>query len=395
MADDCEYDIFVSYSHSDKDLVREHVVRPLEEEGLLVCWDQHFELGSPLLSQIEQGIKSSRRTLVFFTVAHCHAATGFLEREAVVAATQGVREKANRLILIKYGEAEVPPSLMTDVYANARDEKELRSEIKRIAGQIRPNALPTIRFNSRGRVLAVGAHWDDILLGCLGFLIKLRRQCRYHVDVLVLCTSYSEQYYGVLQVGLSKTAAEIHRRACETCEFDNLDELLYKELGNHGNEALHDRFLSAKEPLIRSLLAHVIERSKKSAQRPYNLILCPPMNDMNEDHAVVGRAVFSQFRDPEHTVFEYPIKRYTDSVFVPNLCIGLDDKITVNSESCSVAEEKVRIIEKVCRVTAEINSSTRLFAADALRARMKMHAIDYAKNRMVEYAEVFRGRFEL
>src|SRR5512147_1380380 len=51
-------------------------------------------------------------------------------------------------------------------------------------------------FIRNGRLLVVGAHWDDLLLGCLGTMIKLRRICGYSVDLAVLCSNYPHGYFG-------------------------------------------------------------------------------------------------------------------------------------------------------------------------------------------------------
>ena len=62
------YDVFISYSHADKDWVRSELLPYLESAGLRVCIDyRDFELGAPIVTEMRRGLTVSRRTLLILT----------------------------------------------------------------------------------------------------------------------------------------------------------------------------------------------------------------------------------------------------------------------------------------------------------------------------------------
>src|SRR5205807_445283 len=72
-----------------------------------------------------------------------------------------------------------------------------------------------------GKALAIGSHWDDILLGCFGTLLKLRLVFNYDVEVCVLCNEYpGGRYYGLVQpAGFEKKIQKILKDICEKHEM--------------------------------------------------------------------------------------------------------------------------------------------------------------------------------
>ncbi len=63
-----DHDVFVSYSHADKDWVLTWLVPRLEEAGIKVGIDfRHFEPGAPILAEMERIILRSRKTLLVIT----------------------------------------------------------------------------------------------------------------------------------------------------------------------------------------------------------------------------------------------------------------------------------------------------------------------------------------
>jgi len=252
--------------------------------------------------------------------------------------------------------------------------------------------VAAFQFGRDGSVLAVASHWDDLLLGCLGTLVKLKKVLGYEVSVLVLCNSYGS-YYGVDQPRLLDTTREMYGRLCRKCGFENLSVNVPQWINN---QELADRSFRESVTLLKTILGTVAAGNPDA--KPYNLILCPPVDDRNDDHAATGQLVFSTFRDPSYTLLEYPIKRYTEVALSPNICVGLDDTTEglAGQRQEKVAGLKVALIRKICRVNRKsVPNSNRLFSPDALSARMRMNALDYGKRSGVEFAEVFRGRIEL
>ncbi|MGE0820983.1 MAG: toll/interleukin-1 receptor domain-containing protein [Candidatus Binatia bacterium] len=64
------YDVFISYSHVDRDWVWNELLPRLENAGLRVCIDDRdFEIGTPSLVNMERAVDNSRHTLAVLTPA--------------------------------------------------------------------------------------------------------------------------------------------------------------------------------------------------------------------------------------------------------------------------------------------------------------------------------------
>ena len=64
------YDVFISYSHADKEWVWGWLVPRLKEAGLAVCTDREsFDVGVPALVNMENAVAASRHTLLVLTPA--------------------------------------------------------------------------------------------------------------------------------------------------------------------------------------------------------------------------------------------------------------------------------------------------------------------------------------
>ena len=65
-----QYDLFISYSHHDKEWVHGWLLPRLEASGLRVCIDlRDFEPGLPSLVNMENAVDRSRKTLIVLTPA--------------------------------------------------------------------------------------------------------------------------------------------------------------------------------------------------------------------------------------------------------------------------------------------------------------------------------------
>lgn len=252
-------------------------------------------------------------------------------------------------------------------------------------------------FSDTGHLLAIGAHWDDLLLGCLGTMIKLKKIFSYEVDVVVLCTSYPHGYFGANYHNVENEVDEIYDIICEKEGFNNLSKELISLTGEH--QILHDRaFRECQDKLI-SILRSLKQKSS------YTLVLTPPSIDRNPDHRLTAEAAFSVFREPENLVLQYDIKRYTENPFIPSLCIGLDDEYVYGTnKKTTIAERKVSLLVEECAIAKRSNQTDRqyrfensehLFSEEALKARMFVNAQDNGKNKRVKYAEIFLGRVEI
>jgi LmbE family N-acetylglucosaminyl deacetylase len=265
---------------------------------------------------------------------------------------------------------------------------------------IEPITDSAFTFASGGYLLAIGAHWDDLLLGCLGTMIKLKKIFSFEVDVVVLCNSYPHGYFGEADQEIKKAADDIYKTICAKEGFrditPNLPALMQERI------VVHDRAFREAEDKLKSALKCI---NNKHPKRPYNLILSPPSGDRNLDHAITAEAAFSIFRKSENLVLEYDVKRYTENLFIPSLCIGLDDEYEMpNGDMTTIAQRKISLLQECCNIAKKqgqirkeykIENSEHLFSEEALNARMYVNAQDNGKNKRVKYAEIFHGRIEL
>ncbi len=145
------------------------------------------------------------------------------------------------------------------------------------------------------RVLAVGAHCDDIEIGAGGLLRRLvREHAAVSVGALVL-TSTPE-------------------RATETRSA--LTALLDPVLPQVTTCGLRDGRLPAQFDAVKDALAD-------AAAAPWDLVLAPHPEDAHQDHALVGSLVPTALRD--HLVLHYEIPKWDGDLgrLAPNLYVPL------------------------------------------------------------------------
>jgi hypothetical protein len=398
------WDFFISHSGEDTERIRSELVEPLRKERVRVVWDGDPEgavSSGSLTANFKEWVEYSQFTLVVLSKAYNrnygdNRKGANIRKEFELAEQAALRGGQPRVLMVKL-EACGRPDKRMDVYVRGKvGDGRL---IPRLVYQVRKEGVPAFGLIGAASALAVGSHWDDLLLGCLGTLLKLKRDFAYDVSVLVVCNAYGRYYYRVKQDGLTQKADRMYRALCKECGFD----YLVTKMPPWAQAAkLMDRELRGKAEMLRRIMHWAVRYSGEGGRKPFSLIFTPPIEDRNDDHAATAEAVFSSFRDPHHTILEYVIKRYTDREMSPNLCVSFDE---------SIAKKKEELIEQVCQVCPltpdpngaknrkkarnEIRNSERLFSQEALRARVRKDALDYAKDWAIKYAEVFRGRIEL
>lgn len=62
-----KYDVFISYDPNDEDWVEAELVSRFDEEEISYIYKLNFELGRPILHEMERAIKESRRTVLILT----------------------------------------------------------------------------------------------------------------------------------------------------------------------------------------------------------------------------------------------------------------------------------------------------------------------------------------
>jgi LmbE family N-acetylglucosaminyl deacetylase len=144
------------------------------------------------------------------------------------------------------------------------------------------------------RVMFIGAHADDIEIGCGGTVIELLRR---HPDA---------------QVHWCVLSAEGPRRA----EARHAARALLR--GSRGAVLDLQDFRGAHFPVEWAAIKAHFESLK--AFRP-DLVFCHDREDLHQDHRIVGELAWNTFRD--HVVLEYEIPKYDGGLRQPSLFVNL------------------------------------------------------------------------
>lgn len=153
-------------------------------------------------------------------------------------------------------------------------------------------------------VLALGAHPDDIELGCGGSLARLRGTgSQIHAALFSSCSDETPDDPRVRTREFEEAAKEIGVESQVVFDFPN------RRLPEHRQE-----IMESMEKLQASL-------------RP-DLVFIPFLDDPHQDHETVGRAAIRAFRRRE-TILQYEILRYGSHSFTPSLFIDITGTLDV------------------------------------------------------------------
>ena len=101
------YDAFISYSHRNKEWVREWLVPHMQNAGLTVCIDhESFEPGAPSITEMERAVLQSRKTVLVLTPEYLQS--GWTEFENILVQTPDPAAHQRRLIPVLLLRCELP-----------------------------------------------------------------------------------------------------------------------------------------------------------------------------------------------------------------------------------------------------------------------------------------------
>jgi LmbE family N-acetylglucosaminyl deacetylase len=191
-------------------------------------------------------------------------------------------------------------------------------------------------FNaSRLRVLAIGAHPDDIELGCGGFLWRLMREFSATIKFLIVSPGLRTWQQGrefSRQVRVQET---IEAAAALGIPKHAVDVLGFRDCELH----LHLR------DIIEQLEFHIAADQGGPA---YDLILTHAKADTHADHATVHDATISAARWYYGTVLLYQSVSTQPNGFHPNYFVSLDaDEIAAKQRAldCHVSQRERKFME--------------------------------------------------
>jgi LmbE family N-acetylglucosaminyl deacetylase len=186
----------------------------------------------------------------------------------------------------------------------------------------------------RARILCLGAHCDDIDIGCGGTLLRLLAECR--VDVTWVAFSGSPQRARELRA----SATSFLRRAASS------------QIITH---SFDDTYFPAQYAAIKDVF-----RSLQSLPAP-DLIFTHHRDDLHQDHRVVAELTWNAFRS--HLILEYEIPKYEGGLVTPNAYVAL---------SAAEVKRKVEILMRCYRS----QGAKAWFTPDTFRATLRLRGIE-------------------
>lgn len=148
------------------------------------------------------------------------------------------------------------------------------------------------------RVLCLGAHSDDIEIGCGGTLLRLLRE---RGDVSVTWVVFSG----------NETREQEARRSAE---------LFLRDAASA--EVVTHRFRDGFFPYNGGEIKEAFEALKRCTEAP-DLVFTHQRADLHQDHRTLAELTWNTFRD--HLVLEYEIPKYDGGLTTPNLFVALDE----------------------------------------------------------------------
>lgn len=145
-------------------------------------------------------------------------------------------------------------------------------------------------------VLCVGAHCDDVPIGCGGSLLALQKSvAQLRIDWLVL-------------------SADARRRREEARAF-----AAFVSPKSRGGLKLGG-FPDGRFPTQYGPIKEFFEAAKKDLPAP-DVILCHERDDRHQDHRLINEMMWNTFRD--HLILEYEIPKWDGGLGQPNLYVPL------------------------------------------------------------------------
>lgn len=184
-------------------------------------------------------------------------------------------------------------------------------------------------------VLCLGAHSDDLEIGCGGTMLRLLTEYEnIHIVWIVFCAVGE-------RAREAKAAAGMFLNKAKNVRVELMD--FRDGFFPYGGDAIKERF-----------------ESLKSECSPH-LILTHCRHDLHQDHRLISELTWNTFRD--HLIWEYEVVKYDGDLGTPNFFVPL---------SSDIAEKKAEII----MTSFPSQSGKRWFTKDAFLSVMRIRGIE-------------------
>jgi len=209
----------------------------------------------------------------------------------------------------------------------------------------------SLRFAAGDKIhlLCLGAHSDDIEIGCGGTILRLVESYP-HVSVrwLVFAANTTRRAEAIASAGLFLQHARDKR----------VDVMAFR-----------DGFF----PYVGGEIKEVFEGLK--SEPPPDIVFTHYRHDRHQDHRVISDLAWNTFRN--HLILEYEIPKYDGDLGSPNFFVTLDE---------AVVERKIGAILS----SFQSQSGKQWFSDDTFRALLRLRGIE--SNAPSRYAEAFYAR---
>jgi LmbE family N-acetylglucosaminyl deacetylase len=199
------------------------------------------------------------------------------------------------------------------------------------------------------QVLCLGAHGDDIEIGCGGTVLKLVRKYKtIEIDWVVFSANQERR-------------TEAKRSAEAFLAGAKRRKVVLK--------AFRDGFF----PYVGGEIKDFFERLKREVSP--DLIFTHHRADLHQDHRLISELTWNTFRD--HLILEYEVPKYDGDLGAPNVFSRLDE---------ATANKKIQHILEYFKSQA----GNGWFTEDTFRAILRLRGVE--SNSPARYAEGFYGR---
>lgn len=199
------------------------------------------------------------------------------------------------------------------------------------------------------KILCIGAHSDDIEIGCGGTILRLLAENKdVEMTWVVFCAD-------------GRRGAEAEKSA----------EMFLKNAKKKETEilAFRDGFLPYEGPKVKEYFEQL-----KETVRP-DIIFTHHRHDLHQDHRLISELTWNTYRD--HLILEYEIIKYDGDLGTPNCYVHLD---------AATCEKKIDFI-RTCFNTQKAKA---WFSDDTFYSILRLRGVE--SNAPGRYAEGFYGR---
>lgn len=227
-----------------------------------------------------------------------------------------------------------------------------RYGIIRVKSRLVKNKVLKLRFfekNQELRILCLGAHPDDIEIGCGGTIQRLIEEV------------HEANFFWVVFSGDGKRGKEAYEGARVF-----LNKVKSKKIDVQ-------KFRESYFPFIGARIKDYFEKLKKEFSP--DIVFTHYTNDAHQDHRLVSNLTWNTFRD--HFILEYEVPKYDGDLGNPNLYVHLNE---------SDVQRKIKYICDIFRTQKE----KQWFTEETFRSILRIRGVE--SNSPSKYAEAFYCR---